>query len=186
MKRVVLLTFAVVAMTFVLAQAQGVGSVGIFSDAGATSCNIDDDAVNPKNVYIVNVNATGGSKGCLFALDMDPTITLSYVFDFSSFLKIGDALNGVSVAYGGCLTGDILALTVVFNSAGTSPACGLMSIVPDPTQGGGQVILSDCATQNVAIGPVAGQARVNADGTCLCNVPVQESSWGKIKALYNQ
>ena len=30
-----------------------------------------------------------------------------------------------------------------------------------------------------------GQARVNADGTCDCQVPVQTKTWGGVKALYN-
>jgi hypothetical protein len=57
----------------------------------------------------------------------------------------------------------------------------LIGIVPAPNKPGVRAV--DCAENSVII--TGGQARVNPDGTCQCAVPVNETTWGNIKALYN-
>jgi hypothetical protein len=97
---------------------------------------------------------------------------------------IGDVFEDVSVAYGSCMAGDVLLITVNYFAQGLTPPCCGMRIVPgaDPAAPQTDIIVVDCAsTKWPATG---GTAIINSDGTCDCDVPVSESTWGGIKAMY--
>lgn len=178
MKRVLLLTVGVVCV-FGSAFGQDVGSIDIFSDPGFSDCNITSVAA-PFHVYVAHTNAVVGATAVQFLLEVPAD--LLYVGETSPYtLKIGTSISGVSISYSACKTGTFLLLDVSF-LGGSTPACALMSIVPGP--GDDQVQVADCNSQSVFL-PLAGQARVNDDGSCTCNyLPVAETTWGGIKALY--
>ena len=189
MKRLLLLTVAVLCLSGLAFAQQDVGSIDIFSDGGYTSCNVTD-AVGLVPVYIVHAHATNGATASQWKLELGAGMTMTSVGESSPYAtKIGDSLNGVSIAYGSCQTNpNNLILTVNFFGQGTSTTCSLLSIVPDPAALTGMVEIVDCLQPpngpNKITLQKGGQARVNPDGTCQCNVPVQETTWGGIKALY--
>lgn len=185
MKRLVLLTIVVLCVSSLGAAQVIPGSIGVFADPPATNCNISDTAPGLLYLYIVHVS-TNGSTASQWMLQPGAGFTPSYVAESSTFLTIGTALTGITVAYGSCRdarTTPILLLTMTYFGSGTSSACGLLSIVPDDDAPTGLVEVVDCAAQKHTI-PRGGQARVNPDGTCTCNVAAEETSWGKIKSLY--
>jgi hypothetical protein len=100
---------------------------------------------------------------------------------------IGNVLTGISIGYGLCLTGDNLILTANFlGDSGSSP-CSFITIAPDPGTTSGGIELVDCLFPfpgKFSFGRM-GQGIVNGDGSCDCTyLPVQETTWGGIKALY--
>ncbi len=105
------------------------GSVGIFSDVGATSCNFVDTG-GLTQVYISHV-FTSGATASQFKLDAPATWThLGDTWNFTTI--IGVSISGVSVAYATCLVGPI-ALGVVNFFGSAVPGCTFMSIIPDPS-----------------------------------------------------
>lgn len=182
MRKVLLLTIAVMCVSSLAYGQAGHGSIDIFSDAGFTSCNITTPAAEAYTVYIAQTNVTNGTTACAFSIDKPAALLNLGETVPDPFLKIGNSDDGVSISYTLCLTGTFLVMSITyFGAAGT---CDLMTVVGDPTSTTGEVEFIDCDAIRSSI-PQAGQARLNPDGTCTCDVPVQETTWGGIKALYD-
>lgn len=185
MKKALLLALAVICVSSV-AYGQS-GSIDIFGDAGATSCNVTASPDGIFNVYIYHTNAIGGVTASAWLMDR-PMATFNNVGEVSPFpLKLGGSDVGISFSYEGCRTGSFLILTITYWGQSATAPCGLMTIVGDPNTVTGEVEFADCSPFPVRTSvPQAGQARLNPDGTCSCNVPVEETTWGGIKSLYAQ
>jgi hypothetical protein len=100
-----------------------------------------------------------------------------------NFQAIGLSIDGVSVAYGSCFVGPIALGSINFFGAAV-PGCSMISIVADPNSPSGEIEGVDCQVVPEKTFPTGGAGRVNSDQTCDCNVPVQDTTWGGIKALY--
>jgi hypothetical protein len=179
MKKVVLLTVAVMCVSG-LAFGQNVGSIDIFSDVGLTDCNIVAPPAGVFPVWIAQTNVGGGVTAVQFKLNTPATITS--VGEIPSFqLTLGNTTTGVSISYSACKTGTFLLLQINYLAQGPTAACEWITVAPEPSDPGIQFI--DCNDNTIFL-PSAGEARVNPDISCTCNVPVQETTWGGIKALY--
>ena len=124
-----------------------------------------------------------GATASQFKLQVDG-VPLTWVGDSSPFPGvIGNTSTGVAVAYGSCLVSPIHVVQATF--MGTSAACDMVRVVDDPIAVPPGIYMTDCASPvpNLVIIP-GGSAYVNDDGTCPCNVPAEDTSWGQIKALY--
>ena len=170
MKRSVLIVLAI--MLFA-STAFAQGSIMVFSDPGATSCNFTYAPSGFAPVYVFHMY-TPGSTASEWRLVLPAGFT--HLGDISNFaLTIGASVNGTSVSYGACLQGNFMLMTVNALGAPTgTPACTLISIVDVQSIG--------CASDRYF--PPGGAGVVNTDGSCDCDVPVDETTWGGIKALY--
>lgn len=165
--------------------AQTAGHIGIYSDPGWSSCELIDDTFTPVTLYVVH-RAPAGATGIQFRLQRSPEFYCFPSSESSPFqFTIGDSETGIGFAYGQCLTGDILLLTITLTCHGVSAPCSYFEVLPDPAYGTGTIVAADCAT------PFANQSQVtggrlyaNPDDSCTCAVATRESSWGRIKALY--
>lgn len=163
------------------------GDISAYSDEAGTSCSIADAGAGIRDVFLL-LKHTSGATALKFVLQQGTGGTLSYVSDavVAGFLSIGNSQSGIEVAFPTCQVGDVYFMKVTYFGAGTSAPCSYINVLeaadsPNP----GEVIIVDCTTpfgnvQNVA----RGQAIINPDGTCQCDVPVNERTWGSIKALY--
>ena len=177
MKRSVLIAFMLM-LSASMAFAQA-GSVGVFADAGATNCNFAD-AGGLVQVQIVHVNVPCATAS-QFKLEAPAGwVHLGDTWNFQTV--IGSSIAGVSVAYGADLAGLVVLGSVNFFGA-SLPACTLFGIVADPTALSGEIEAVDCDTFKVF--PTGGSGIVNPDVDCNCTTPVQETTWGGVKALYN-
>jgi len=98
----------------------------------------------------------------------------------------GNSQTGKSMGYGTCKTGVIYILAINYFVQGTSPACCLYPVLPAPFNLHGEVEAMDCDFNLVTeIGLVS---TINADGTCPCGYPVavEETTWGAVKALFDE
>lgn len=187
MKKFVLTVLAIVAAASP-AFAQN-GDISAYADAAGTSCNVLDNTAPFAfiDVFLLHKH-TGGGTAAQFTVTLTGGHTLSYisVTEAPGMLRIGEANVDMSLAYGGCLVGDFLIATVRYLGNGTSAACARVTLTPAPTTPiPGEIAAVDCVqpSGNLYV-PGNGQAIINPDGTCQCNVPVSTKTWGGIKALY--
>jgi hypothetical protein len=157
------------------------GSIMVFSDGA-------DPLVDPADCNFADV---GGlvqvhiwhmySPGTTASEWMLETPGYSHLGDQPEFqLVIGTSISGVSLSYEACYADNFKLMTVNF-FGNAAPSCSLVRIVAAPGKAGVRSV--DCAENSVLI--AGGEGRVNPDGTCTCAVPVEETTWGNIKALYN-
>ncbi len=180
MKKFVL-TVAMVALFASPSFAQ-TGAMGLFADNQGLSCNITVPLFAPFNVYVVH-KSPGGATGAQWVMNAPTGPT--FFFNGGSvananILSIGAPDSDLSLAYGGCISGDFHTYTLAFFATAAVPNCSYMSLVAAPNKVG--VISVDCIFAEIPVIP--GQGILNADGTCDCNVATQESTWGKVKSLY--
>ena len=182
MKRSLLIALCVVfCSSMAFAQA---GSIGVFADPGATVCEAPD-MPGLLTLYVVH-NWTPGSTASQWKMDMGSTV-LTFLGETYPFpTVIGNTQVGISIAYGGCFTGPILLATINFFANGISPICSYITVVPDPLAPSGNIEVVDCAVPAAKSFGTGGQFIINPDPStgCTCAWPVQESTWGGVKALY--
>jgi hypothetical protein len=184
MKKILLLTMAVICVSSLAYGQTQMGSIDIFADAAHTSCNITVPDADLFQVFVYHTNVITGSTASAWSIDHPATFT--NVGEVSPFtLKVGNSDTGVSFSYEQCKTGTFLLLTVSYFGIAPTATCGLMTIIGDPNSTTGGVEIVDCAPfPGRTSWEQAGQARLNPDVTCMCSVPVEETTWGGIKALY--
>jgi hypothetical protein len=166
-----------------------VGSIDIFGDINHTTCNVSD-AVPPGTpvvIYIFSTNAFDGSTASQFKVTLDPAVNWFLGSTDGPYTMLGTANTDISVAYGSCLTGDTFIMSVSYFVGATAPACSWIQIQPADLRPSGKVEIADCQASHLrqkALNDTGGSAFINDDGTCNCIEPVQEKTWGGIKALY--
>jgi hypothetical protein len=175
MKRLILVYLLVLPAA---AFAQAPGSIAVFADAGGSDCNVVDEG-SLVTLYFFHL-ATDGATASGWMLDISETgwTFLSQNIGWGMFCCVH---TGQSIGYGSCETGAIYLGNANFLGSNVAP-CTYISIVPDPSAPTGKIEAIDCSETKVF--PTGGQAVVNATPDCLCNVPVQETTWGGVKALY--
>ena len=181
------------------ARGQG-GLVALHTDEFATECNgIPGSDVGTVNIFVFH-HFHNGVNSVSYRVQNCGT-TLSWVGDHNFFGETtGTSLEGVSVMYGTCQAADVLIQRIEFSGNGTSPLGSGFRIVPHPDKS--QVEATDCA--DTTIYPDAGWGVCyGIDDDCdyyfygihtsipclprseLCQpVPIQDTTWGKIKLLY--
>jgi hypothetical protein len=159
----------------------GPGSIMVLADNAGTSCNFVDTG-GLVQVYFFHAFTTGATAS-QFKLDVENTgwVHLGDVWPFPTV--IGWSIVGVSIAYGTCQAGTYqLGMANFF---GTSvPECTTIAIVPDPSSLLGKIEAVDCSNPPQKIFPTGGRGIVNQNQSCMCTIPVEETTWGQIKAQY--
>ena len=183
MKKFVLTILAIaVAASPALAQ---VGDISAYADGAGTSCNIVDTAPGIITVNILHKHTVGGTASqWAVVLGGGATLTFTGLQAAPGMLMLGAPPTDVSISYGGCVVGDFLIATVGYFGAGTSPACSFISFAAAPTSPiPGEVAMVECDFETLSVVPT-GQANINPNASCQCDVAVNETTWGGIKALY--
>ena len=187
MKKFVLTVLAIAVMA--APAAAQVGDISTYADAAGTSCSVAD-VTGPfvfKDVFLLHKH-TGGATAAQFKVSLTGASTMVFSSQTipAGMLNLGNANDDISIAYGGCVQGDFLILTITYIAFGTSPACGRIVLEPAATSPiPGEIAMVDCATPSGNLAVVGnGQAIINPDVTCQCDVAVHATTWGSIKALY--
>ena len=182
MKRIVLVSIAVLALaTTVFAQD---GRVMLYIDAGFTTCNANAPT-GLITVYVVH-DMHPGATAIQYSLTENTGGALFYIADQTQLpLNLGDSQTGIATTYGGCFTGAVHVLNVLYQIMSDPPACTGITVSPDPRLIPPAKIQSvDC--NQVFKFPNASFLSFNDDGSCQCGeiVPVEATNWGRVKALY--
>ena len=195
----VLTTLAVLIVAAVLLEAKAGNAQGTWGrlilghDGSYGECNIIDDGPDLKTVYVTH--SVSGAIAVRFRV-APRWSTVTYVSETHSFpMTVGNAEDGMTVCYGSCRPGSFLVATLTYMSYGTSAPCGLLEVVPHPLaevpevqECNGQVFQS--AARNIHVGSGGcgcpdGASIPGEPHPFSCEpLPVHESTWGAIKALY--
>lgn len=180
MKRIVLVSIALLAFA---SAAFGQGVVMLYSDPGFTTCDATP-APGLFTVYVVH-EVTNGAKAVQFKLEENTGGSLLYIADQPQFpLVIGNSQTGIAVSYGGCFNNQINAVNILYQVLSAPPVCSGMTTVADPNAPTGEIEATNC--NDVKTFPNGAFLSFSDDGTCLCGeiVPIEETNWGRVKALY--
>lgn len=174
----------VVLITATTTLAQPGGNIAVYADTNAISCDLTDIGVTVCQYYIIQTLTPFGVLASKFKIDTNHQGL--YLGQTSQFpFVFGDPLTGVEVGFGRCLTGPIQLLTMTYLCQGLTPPCGYMSVVGNPT--GFPPGLKAVSCNGEIVYDVQGYTSyVNNDGSCPCMspIPVQNTTWGQVKALY--
>jgi hypothetical protein len=184
MKRSVLIALCLVLGASVAFGQPAPGAVNVYSDAGLSSCNIDDSVAGLITLYVAHMYADQVGS-VLFKLDLgtcaDTWSLLGTIIPWD--LTIGDLFTGISIAYGVCSTSPLQLATINYFGSGLNGPCCYISVVASPDATSGSVEAVDCTLNRMLAD--GGQAIVNpVTDVCECDTPVQDNTWGGIKALY--
>jgi hypothetical protein len=183
MKRALLLSVCLLVVSS-LAFAQ-TGSIGLFADPGGTSCDLQDALPGLYSVYVVHV-FTPGATGAQFMVTWDPCMLMTYLSETVTppYLQIGTSLTGTAIAYGACVGSPNMITTLQFFAQALTGPCCMMHVVADPTEIPPGIYVTNCDDPPLKLSATGGEAYINNDGSCPCDVPTEETSWGQIKSLY--
>jgi DNA-binding beta-propeller fold protein YncE len=167
--------FAAAAVLFPSEPALGqAGDIGVYADAGGTSCNILDITVTQFQVVHKN---TPGATAVQFSAPLPAAYTgaggiyLGDAWNFGVFL--GDSQTGVAVAYdGNCLSGPIHIGTIIGFSNGLTPACTSYPVLPHPLAPSGQIEVADCSPIALTLVGQGSTATINGNAGCPCGFGV--------------
>ena len=188
--RTVLLMCFIVLVSVGVASAQIPGSVGVFSEATGASCELADVA-GVANVYVLH-KWTDGATASEFQVNLPACMV--WLADNSPFtLKSGNFKDGTSIPYQTCLDtqgGPISLGFMIFSLTGACPPCTYMTVAENPfslpAPLPGEVYVVDCTPGDPQLlKATGGEMIINpVTGTCECDVPVEDTTWGQVKALF--
>lgn len=167
------------------AEAQRNDSIDLYSDAGFNSRVAFDDVPGTLQLFVVHDPHTASAQAvsAAFRITTSPGFTGVWLADATPHaLLLGTSPNGVSVGYNlGCfvLTEPTLLLEVTYSVFGTSDDCSFLEIASHPDYG--IVYVQDCEFEPISA--VGGKLTINPNESCS-PLPVESSTWGKVKALY--
>ena len=163
--------------------AQVTGQIGVFADANATDCNVNDNG-GTLTVYAVHVNHEGAGAVDFMVQGgggfLGTGIADTHVFGFT----FGTSPDGVSVVYGSCQPAPTHVLTITYQLFGLSSPCSLIEVVANPNLVEPMIATTLC-NESFKRRVTPKNLVVNPDGACDCTVPVRPVTWGNIKALYS-
>jgi len=100
----------------------------------------------------------------------------AYLGEINQFpLVVGNTQTGYSVDFEGCQYATLIC-TIQYWIAGYITPCCEYPVFPGEAW----------SCSGVQVAPYARGGVVNADQNCRCVVPVQETTWGAVKALYSE
>lgn len=164
--------------------AQYPGSIGLFADPGATTCDVYD-VPGILSIYAVHV-FTFGATGAQFMVTCAWGANMMYLSDVVTppYISIGNSQTGIAIAYGMCVPSPNMILTIQYFAQGLSDPCSYCQVMADPTANPPGIYVTDCGSPPLLLNATGGDVVVNPEPGCYCNIPVEETSWGQVKALY--
>lgn len=171
--------------------AQELDRVDLWADAALSTCSIVDNSPRPVKVHMVHVGVLP-AYGVRFAA-VAPACWAGATWQSdaikSPYLHSGwtqDRL-GISVIYDACLQPPVYLGYMTMIVSGASAPCCVFQAGPASSWSTAAVRAIDCDTGRSRPGDGFGRGvTVNATGSCPCEaaLPVAESTWGRVKALY--
>ena len=157
------------------------GSIAIFADNSTFNPSYCLSATpGPLYVYFLHINSHG-AIGSQWAAPAPPCLSAVHVADLPVFaVTIGNTASGVIISYATCKTGWFHIMTVLYEVASVGTCCH-WSVIPDPSLPSGRIEIPDC-DYNMTYG-TGGQGIFDTNPTC-CSTPTDETTWGKVKAVY--
>jgi hypothetical protein len=183
MKKIILALVFIVLTTGRSAYGQA-GAIVLAGDPQGTDCNLSDKTAGMCAFYVVHVG-TPGALASSFSAPVPACFTGSWLSDTVVFpVTVGNSQNGISIGYGTCVPGPVHVLTMNFFCQGMSQNCCYYSVRPHPVGESGVVEAVDC--YNNLLTAKGGFGIVNSTNECECGPPTRDSTWGRVKSIFDQ
>ena len=172
-----------------------IGNIGLFSDPGGTTCNLYDDIPGLVQIFVVQNYIPTWADGAMearFMVQCDGGVNMTYIDEIITdpHISEGNSLTGIDISFYSCHPSPHLILTIRYFGEGLTDPCSYCRVVPHPEEKNVQtppgIYLVFCFEDDLPLWfhATGGEIVVNPDAGCNCDVPVEETSWGKIKSLY--
>jgi len=145
-----------------------------------------------RRVYVMH-EGTGGATGSRFRLEESSHLGFAYGLAMSAYTVTGRGdLEGLTVEYGVCLEGNILIAEVIYSTFYESTPCSFIAPVAHAEVQSGEIEVTLCDGTVAVAGarPLTVNPRDWFDYQCVpwCTdpIPVEPTTWGRIKALYSE
>jgi hypothetical protein len=175
-------TCLVLVPAFVVGQQPGLDQINMYSDAAFTSKEAVDVVPGTLTAYVVH-ERPHQTDGIAATFKIAPSVGFTGVWlsESSPFLVTGTSPNGIRIAYGGCFDLPVFLLEVSYTVFGTSEDCSYLAVVAAPGEDQRGPLVVDC-NFDLIVG-TGGRLIINSTPQCP-PVPVESSTWGRVKALY--
>jgi hypothetical protein len=185
MKRLIVLTTV---MLFGASLAFGqAGVLGTYEDMEGLDCDVVDvpGLLSIFVVHTLTAGATAAQYKATTPLCMSTNGTTFFGDQAVFGVTLGSSQTGVAIGYGVCLSSPIHNLTIAFFAGGNTSLCCAYIVDGDPLSDSGLIEIVDCQG-----GLLIGTGRTNTvngePAICPCTTPVEETTWGAVKALYGE
>lgn len=187
MKKVLMMTLALT----MCASAAMAGHIGVYSDNAGASCALSALVAPPASntAYVIH-KFNSGTTAAQFKIN--DTSTLFATSQTTPYLSIGTWNTDLALAYGACIIGDHVVLTLNFLWFGTpiTGCANTLDVVPAPASPiPGAIAFVDCNSPSNLVEGTGGRLFVGQTSTSCpaggCDpTATSETTWGGIKALY--
>jgi hypothetical protein len=157
--------------------------VGFYGDTEGTVHAVYDSAPGQLVIYVVlrNYSPTDGAGTVRFSAEPPPCFDAVHLSESSVYNVMGDSQAGAWVWPLNCSDGVYLLMTIVYTVQGETWDCCWFE--PQPFPGDSQVLAGDCAFTRLEWIATEG-IWINPNNPMTCTSPVEETTWGAIKAMY--
>ncbi len=157
-----------------------IGTVSLYADSNFTETTVVDTVPRVLRVYVVHKQPARAYYGIQFKVAESPGFTGTWVTEESPFVvAIGTSQTGISIAYGSCLAPPTHLLTMLYVLDGKSVADSYVEAQAHPGAEFSEIEAYLCA--GMWDYPAGGRLEVKPNV-----VPIEETTWGRIKVIYKQ
>lgn len=157
--------------------------VKLYSDPALNETTAYDTVPGTLMVHVVLENLPTKVSGIEFKIISDGGFTGVWIGETIHLgLWRGTSPNGIGIVVTPCETPPIYLLTSKYVMFGTSSTCSYLEVVPDSLAQ--IIVICDCGPDG-CLYPHEGEGGkliINPDNNCI--IPVERTSWGRIKAIY--
>jgi hypothetical protein len=172
----------------VTAHAQAMYSVEVAADNTLSSCAIAGDGSGLVSVHVFLTGSAGTTAVIFGAYVPSCWAGATWLGDnlAEPWLTLGTTQSpgGLSIAFGECRSLPIYLGHITFAGVPSEVCCALFAGAPADFLDYDTAVVVDCAFDDHDAS--GSRVLLNADSSCPCQQPlaVQESTWGRVKALY--
>jgi hypothetical protein len=175
-----------VALVCTIAAPSFADNISVYGDAAGNQCFLSGLVSPPaQNAFYIVHKLNAGSTAAQFKVT--DTSGLFAASQNTPYLSIGTWNTDLSLAYGGCVIGNHVVMTLNFFWFGGAPNCNQkLTIDPAPASPiPGSIALVDCALPSGNLEAATGGSGYMSPACAgQCAVATQSTTWGSVKALY--
>ncbi len=168
-----------------------VDKIELFADQGMSTCELSYTAgVLLRSVYMFHTGPDAATGSQFMAPKPTCWTDATWISDNIPFIYLGSTQSDITIGYSSCLQPPIYLGSINYLVTGPGSSCCPYPVLPAPTSPiPGSIAFSDCSPFFDLHPADAGQkVMINPNASCpnceLGPVAVQETTWGRVKALY--